>query len=265
MAGPATDRWAEALAAWAIPPAILGAAPESPWGFPAALFSASAREAMLTETPSRARAADALGPDGSVLDVGAGAGAASLRLAPPARHITAVDASPDMLTAFAALADERQVAHDEVLGTWPAMRDAVDVADVCVCHHVVYNVGDLHGFALALTDRARRRVVVELTATHPQSSLNDFWRHFHQVERPEHPTADDAIAVLAAAGLEVGVDRWTSPAFNANADREVVVSFARRRLCLPVDREPEIDALLDTSEIMEPRSMVTLWWDGAGA
>ena len=263
-ATPAAERWADGLAAWAIPPAILDAAPESPWGFPPALFAASAREAMLIESPSRTRAAEVLRPDGSVLDVGAGAGAASLRLAPPAGRLTAVDASADMLATFAALADERGVAHDEVLGAWPAVHDAVAVADVCVCHHVAYNVGDLHGFAMALTDRARRRVVVELTATHPQSSLNGFWRHFHQFERPEHPTADDAIAVLVEAGLEVGVERWTSPAFNANAERDVVVAFARRRLCLPVDREPEIDALLDDSAIMEPRSMVTLWWDGAG-
>lgn len=264
MAGPATERWADALAAWAIPAAILDAAPESPWGFPPALFEASAREAMLAETPSRARAADALEPGDSVLDVGAGAGAASLRLAPPAGRITALDASPGMLATFAALAEERGVAHEEVPGTWPEARDAVGVADVCVCHHVFYNVGGLDRFARALTDRARRRVVVELTATHPQSSLNDLWRHFHQVERPRHPTADDAIAVLAEAGLAVGVERWTSPAFNATAEREVVVAFARRRLCLPADRDPEIDALLDDSTIRAPREMVTLWWDGAG-
>lgn len=30
-ATPAAERWADGLAAWAIPPAILDAAPESPW------------------------------------------------------------------------------------------------------------------------------------------------------------------------------------------------------------------------------------------
>src|SRR4051812_28598057 len=91
--------WAEALAAWAIPEDILAAAPESPWGFPVALFHPA--EDGPADTPSRQAALDALdalgGSGGSVLDVGCGAGAASLALVPPARRVIGVDSSPDML------------------------------------------------------------------------------------------------------------------------------------------------------------------------
>lgn len=260
----AASRSADALAAWAIPQHILDTAPEPPWGFPPELFAASAREAMTSHTPSRSRALEVLDTGARVLDVGAGAGAASLRLAPPAGQVTAVDASAGMLVAFAELAEERAVGHAEVLGSWPDAGDKVDAADVCVCHHVLYNVADLRPFALALTAHARRRVVVELTADHPQSTVNELWRHFHGVERPCRPTADDALAALTEAGLNVGVERWTSSSFNAAADRQVLVSFTRRRLCLAADREPEIDALLDNSALMEPRHLVTMWWDGAG-
>jgi hypothetical protein len=35
----AAEQWADELAAWRIDPAILAAAPESPYGFPPALFA----------------------------------------------------------------------------------------------------------------------------------------------------------------------------------------------------------------------------------
>ncbi len=263
-AGSAARRWADGLAAWAIPARILDAAPEPPWGFPPGIFARAARDALTTDTPSRRRAVEALVDGATVLDVGAGGGAASIRLAPPAGHVTAVDASADMLSSFGALADEHGVAHAEVPGPWPEMAAAVGPADVCVCHHVVYNVADLGPFAAALTDHARRRVVLELTASHPQSTLDDLWWHFHRVERPTGPTAPDAIAVLEAVGMDVHVERWSTPSFNLGAGRDARVAFARRRLCLPPERDPEIDELIDDSALTAPRDLVTLWWDGTG-
>src|SRR5581483_5660559 len=113
------------------------------------------------------RALEALPDKGSVLDVGCGGGSASLALVPPAGLITGVDASRDMLTEYAAGAAQRGVAHHEVEGTWPDIEDRVDPHDVVVCHHVLYNVADLAPFVRALTDKARQRVVVELTDKHP--------------------------------------------------------------------------------------------------
>src|SRR5436305_422520 len=71
----AAERWAQALAAWAIPPAILTAAPESPWGFPTQLFERRADTVPAEPTPSTQRALEALPEGGAVLDVGCGAGA----------------------------------------------------------------------------------------------------------------------------------------------------------------------------------------------
>src|SRR4051794_8662456 len=65
----ATDRWAQELAAWAIDPELLAAAPESPYGFPPGLFGAH-RGAPATLDAVRAAAPV------SVLDVGCGGGAA---------------------------------------------------------------------------------------------------------------------------------------------------------------------------------------------
>src|SRR5918911_3822063 len=95
----AAERWAQALAAWAIPPAILAAAPESPWGFPTELFERRADALPAEPTPSTQHALEALPQGGAVLDVGCGAGAASLPLAARAGHLIGVDPSAEMLRA----------------------------------------------------------------------------------------------------------------------------------------------------------------------
>src|SRR5215210_4279323 len=91
----ASARWAEELAAWAIDPELLAAAPESPYGFPAGLFGAG-RGAPVTHEVVRAAAPR------SVLDVGCGGGAASIPVG--AAELLGVDESAELLDRFAAAA-----------------------------------------------------------------------------------------------------------------------------------------------------------------
>jgi SAM-dependent methyltransferase len=252
----AAQFWADELAAWAIPPEILAAAPESPYGFPPELFGG--REAG---PDLLARAAEALPAGGSVLDVGVGGGAASLPLAGAAGRVTGVDSSAEMLTAFSAAAADRGVPYDTVPGRWPDVADSVGPADVVVCAHVFYNVADLPDFARALAGHARRRVVVELTGTHPWVPLAPLWRHFHGGERPAGPDADLAVAVLREVGLPVRSTRRPRPRRWRPEDRPAVVAFTRRRLCLPPEREPEVDRLVGDPDELMAGDLVTLWWD----
>lgn len=270
MPGVAARRWAEDLAAWAIPAEILDRAPESPWGCPPALFAQSAADAVHagagSRSPSNLSALEALPAGGSVLDVGVGGGAASLPLVPEAGAITGVDESAAMLGRFAELAERLGVAHQEVEGSWPAVAGAVPVADVAVCHHVAYNVGDLPPFLAALAARARRRVVLEVTVEHPQSVLNELWRHFHGLTRPTGPTVDDLMAVLAELGIGADIRRWELGSRWRGMSREDLVAFARRRLCLPAARDAEVAARLDEDFFAGPRRLATIWWDpGNGA
>src|SRR5690348_12266663 len=185
----ATERWAQALAAWAIPPEILAAAPESPWGFPTDVFARRADAAALAvPTPSAQRALEALPQGGVVLDVGCGAGAGSLPLAARAGHLIGVDSSRDLLDAFRERGERAGTTVATIEGTWPDVADQTPLADVVVCHHVAYNVPDLAPFMQRLTDHARRRVVVELTAQHPMSDLNELWLRFHGLIRPTTPS-----------------------------------------------------------------------------
>lgn len=257
----AAQRWADALAAWAIPDEILAAAPESPWGFPERVFVGAAEDALSAPlTVTHRRALEVLPEAGVVLDVGAGAGAASLPLAPPAARIVAVDTSTAMLRELRRLAGDR-VRVETIEGRWPDVAAEVEPVDVVVCAHVAYNVADLDAFVVALTDHARLRVVVELTDEHPQAPLSPLWEHFWHQPRPTTPTVHDAIAVIEEAlGVRVAAESWRRPHPLTGRTAADTVALARRRLCLPATADAEIEALLGPDPRLTPSSVTTLWW-----
>jgi SAM-dependent methyltransferase len=246
----ATQRWAEELAAWAIDPAILAAAPESPYGYPPGLFG-SGRGAAATHEAVRG------GLPGSVLDIGCGGGAASVPVG--ADELLAVDESAAMLDRYRAAAGSTPVRTWR--GRWPDVAGEVPAADVVVAANVVYNVPDLPAFVAALTAHARRRVVVELTDSHPWTSLAPLWRHFHGQDRPDGPTVELFREVLAELGVDARSTGWQRPDRWPGADPADVLAFTRRRLCLPADRDPEVAAALARFGGERPPTATTLWWD----
>jgi 2-polyprenyl-3-methyl-5-hydroxy-6-metoxy-1,4-benzoquinol methylase len=266
------ERWRADLADWAIPESITAAVSDSPWVLPRQVF---ARRADLISAKPRGqsfeRAWAALDPPGMVLDVGSGPGAASLPLVPRATALTAVDADATMLAMLAERAAARGAAATCVTGRWPQVASGVAPADVVTCHHVLYNVPDLEQFIVALTEHARRLVVVEITATHPLTSLNSFWVKFHGLRRPDRPTAEDVLAIIAALGLAAKSSRWLRVDGADYASFAELVDVTRRRLCLPPGRANDVaDALVEAG--VDPahpqdlgssgREVVTIWWNG---
>jgi len=249
----------------------MDSAPRDPWGLPVARFAGRADRAI--SEPSGAsfeEAVEALrGEGGSVLDVGAGAGAGSLPLASLATELTAVDGSPEMLAAFAERAEALGASYTLVQGSWPGVAPQVPVHDVVVAHHVVYNVPAIVPFLRALTDHAGRRVVLELPPNHPMSWLTPLWERFHGISRPTSPTADDLVAVLEelrVPGLVVRTWNRYDPAAADGSDSEDLADRAAlvtQRLCLPAEREPEVAAALRQMDDGYHREVVTLAWDGA--
>ena len=257
---------------WALPDSILAAAPESPWGFPIELFrSRMERAAPGTLTFSNRRARDALPVGGTVLDIGVGAGAASLPLHPRCGLIIGIDSSAGSLAEFRRQARRIGAPARTIRGEWPALAGRTPAVDVVVCNHVAYNVADLEPFALAMSSHARRRVVMELTARHPTAWMADLWLRFHDLERPIRPDANDAASLLRGLGFTVHRHGEVQTRRHGGFKRrEDAVAWIRRRLCLDASRDAEVAGALgdrlrheggfwSVSGGNEP--VVTLWWD----
>jgi SAM-dependent methyltransferase len=254
---PAARRWREQLASWAIPPEIRAAAAASPWDLPVAPFAGRARRQLTApDGVSYQRALEVLPTGGTVLDVGAGAGAASLALRERAGRIIAVDESPAMLDALRSIAGS---AVETIAGRWPDVAPQAPRADVIVCHHVLYNVPDIGPFVTALTAAARTRVVVEVTARHPMAPLNPLWMELHRVQRPSGPVAADALAAIEETGVAPRWTAWQRPA--APMDFDDLAAITCRRLCLGPDRLADVEAALRAQPVDEMRDLVTIWWD----
>jgi SAM-dependent methyltransferase len=255
------DRWRGLLRQAAVPEAIAASAPEpGPTLEPERFRWRPDEDARQPVRPSRRRALEALPAGGSVLDVGVGGGASSLGLVPRAGLIVGVDPIAGMLESFRASAEAAGVRARAVLGRWPDVAGEVEPADVVVCHHAIYRVEEIEDFVLALTNRARRRVVVELSAHGPHAGLDELWKSFHGMERHQWEVADELQAVLAALGLSVERDDLDLPPSSQEVT-PALVELVRRRLYVGADRDPEIEAFL-RSRPVQPHRVVALWWPG---
>ncbi|WP_433701310.1 class I SAM-dependent methyltransferase [Nocardiopsis sp. CA-288880] len=248
--------WDAALDAWRPP-----APPESAPAREAALQTALTDDADATGSPSFDRARRALTDGAAVLDVGCGAGRASVALAAdaPGAALVGVDPSAALLEAFAARARGASVPVRTVLGSWPEAAARTPSADVVVCHHVLYYAASLVPFARALTDRARRRVVVEIPWEHPHAWMRPLRAALGEPDRPDPPTAPGAARVLRGLGLRVRIQEWTDDADPWCGRAGALARHVGDRLgSTDTDR---VRALLDEYGLPpRGRRMATLWW-----
>jgi SAM-dependent methyltransferase len=250
---------------WGLPRHIVDRAPESPWRHDVARFVIDPTVGTSDrDTTSNRWAREVLPPSGAtVLDVGCGGGRSSIALVPPATELIGVDRDAAMLAAFARAATAAGAARRTVLGEWPDVAAITPPADVVVCHQVAYDVADIVPFLVALTLRARLAVVVELPTRHPMTAWNESWHHFWQISRPVGPTADDFVAVVRELGLDpdVSVGRRRARS-SASSDPAQLVPMARRRLCLPAEREPEVAEFLARRPPAWVDQVATVRWPG---
>lgn len=256
------DTWREALRRSAVPQAILDASPEPEVSLEPERFRWKPDEdAAQPVRPSRRRALEALPEGGTVLDVGVGGGASSLGLVPKPGLIVGVDPMEGMLESFQASAQEAGVACQAVVGIWPAVAGEVEPADVAVCHHAIYRAEEVEDFVGALTDHARRRVVIEVSDRSPLSALDPLWASIHGLNRPDWSVADELQAVLVAMGLAVEREDMLLPPRVQEVTPQLV-EFCRRRLHVGPERDAQIEQWLRARQPQEHK-VVALWWPGA--
>ncbi|MGH8875168.1 MAG: class I SAM-dependent methyltransferase [Acidimicrobiia bacterium] len=267
MTESAAERWRRRLRGWAIPQELLEAVPDSPYEWPAELWRRRRSEGEESMTTGLVRGL--LGPGGSLLDVGAGTGRASLPLAREGHPLTAVERNRGMAEGLTAEAGELEVRLVE--GSWPEAAARVGPHQVALAAHVVYDVQDIGPFLEAMVGRARRAVVLELTPAHPWSMLAPYYRALHELDRPEGPTVDDlADVVREAFGVDPNVELWRRPGERWFQDWEELVGFFGRRLVLPRPRWDELRGLMEPEVVdrdgrlfvgSEVRELATLWWE----
>jgi SAM-dependent methyltransferase len=253
----AAEQWKRELALWAIPQEILDQAVEKPWIHPPALFEIPE---VIQDSLSHQRAREAMPVGGSVLDIGCGGGIAAFAITPPASHVIGVDEQQEMLDLFTANAEKYSVTSETVLGQWPAVAAETPIADVVTVFHVAFNVGDIVPFLAELNAHARKRVVIEVPVIHPMSNMSDGWKHFWNVIRPTVPVASDLVTVLEEMGISATIEYFESEIL---LDKKVegANGFIRRRLCLPEERQGEVDAFIAANPMPERRKLAVIWWD----
>ena len=265
----AADSWRQQLEDWKIPDALLAAVEESPYGWSQKLWKRRAARAVELDrsSPTLDLVRD-LADGGSVLDVGAGTGRASLPLVRDGYRVTMVEPNQAMRAGLAELKAEYE--FEVVEGRWPAVAGEVEPHAVALSAHVVYDVAEVAPFLEALDQTSTRGVVLEMTPAHPWVNLGPLYRELHGLDRPLGPTVDDLAAVVReAVGTEPVIHRWSRPTDMVFDTVEEAIEFTAQRLVLPRGRWPELEERLLPRLTgraghwqIEPteRELCTLWW-----
>jgi SAM-dependent methyltransferase len=260
------------LEEWALPDDLLDRAPESPYGWSPELWkrrSQIAREEA-SDTPTVAALRAMLPERGSLLDVGAGTGRASIAFAVEGVRVTGVEKNPELSAEFRRRAAEEGVIVTAVDGTWPEVAGSVGIHDVAVCAHVVYDVQVAGPFLTELVSRTRIGVVVELTPEHPWSGLTPYYLALHGLTRPAGPTYVDFLDVVTeTCGVRPEFEVWIRRGQVWFESWDEILDHYQKRLVLSEDRRGELRELLSPEVEADggrwfvgsrDRTIVTVWW-----
>jgi SAM-dependent methyltransferase len=198
--------------------------------------------------------------DGTVVDVGAGAGRFAIPLARSVAHVIAVEPSEAMRAALVTDAQRAGVGNLEVVASrW---EDASGLSgDVVIASHVVYPLLDIEPFIRRLNAAARRCAAVLVFEQTPLSWLSGYWPRVHGEERLPAPHLPEVIEVVTELGFGPPlVDLIDVDPFELGPP-EVARQKLRRRLYVAPDSPGDQrlttamhDLLEDRAGVLVPRS-----------
>ncbi|MBF6599552.1 MAG: class I SAM-dependent methyltransferase [Dehalococcoidia bacterium] len=220
--------------------AAAGRTSDDYWGRRATSYRA-ATHAMTPHDPFLPRLLAHVDGTSSVLDVGAGPGRHTLAIAPHVSRVTAVEPSAAMLGLLRE--DLKEQGIDNVRTVDAAWMDAeVEPADVVICSHVLYPIGDVVPFVRKLEAHARERVFVYLRAD-PMPTDFGLWSEFYGEPLQAQPTHADLFNVLAQIGVMADVEVVCAPLTWGFDSLDDAVREVSGRLCLAADDAPAQEKL----------------------
>jgi 2-polyprenyl-3-methyl-5-hydroxy-6-metoxy-1,4-benzoquinol methylase len=177
--------------------------------------------------------AAAIGPDATVLEVGAGAGRLCLPLARHVRAVVALEPSPTMAAALESDAQERGLSDNVrvVPSRWQDVSEPV--ADAVFSAHVVYALPEIEDFVLRLEQLARRWCGVIVFAEPPQSRLFNFWPAVFGERRLPNPALPQLLHVLWSLGIYPDVKMLEVPIWPLGPQSRAQNGLRRRLRLVP--------------------------------
>ena len=221
------------------------------WGRRAKSYRA-ATHAATADDPLIDRVLRVAGAGSSVLDVGAGTGRHTLALAPRVGQATAVEPSDAMLGLLREdVATQNLHNVQTVQAEW--MDADVAPADVVICSHVLYPIGDVVPFIEKLQASAKQRVFVYLRAD-PVPTDFGYWKDFHGEPLQDQPTHRDLFNLLVQLGIMADVEIVPTAFHWSFESLEDAANQLAGALCLRDDDQPSRARL---------RELIRERWDDA--
>jgi SAM-dependent methyltransferase len=215
---------------------------------------------------------NSLGPESSVLDIGAGSGRWTIPLGRKARSITAIEPADDMITILQENIHTASLKNVSIVqSTWETAEVAVH--DITVCAHAMYSCADLAVFVRKMEKLSRKACYMAVRLPPADGIMGELSQAIYG---RYHDSANAVIAfnALYQMGIycnilvENDIYRWT------NDSREEAFLRAKRHLQLESDER--YDGLirdvvnrrlqLSGSRYIWPDGMrsLLLWWTPAG-
>jgi len=199
---PAVDRWrAMVLAHQAQSQRLRDAALRMPRDFaPPSVDSFRADRERDDDARVLAVLLELVSRDGTVVDVGAGAGRFAIPIAREVARVIAVEPSDAMRAALQSDAQRAGVSNLEIVPSRWEETNGVS-GDLVIASHVVYPMLDIEPFIRGLDAAALRWAAVLVFERTPLSWLSGFWPRVHGEERLPAPHLPQVVDVVSELGF----------------------------------------------------------------
>lgn len=145
---------------------------------------------------------NAVTPEDTVLDVGAGAGRYATAIAPYVKRVIALDPSPGMLEQLRGIITERNLGNIEPFqGSWPESAELLEPVDVVFSAHAFYWSEEIAPFVRSIDRLAKRTALMTARAQQADGYLGDLFPIVHGEPRSPEPVFLDLYGALCETGI----------------------------------------------------------------